>query len=247
MRRLIVLSVIAVSCKAMDFTLDYTFSDGPARVHTALTIRGNQGTIFRHVASGSEKPIGVWRGTISDATLDQLWKGMPAVAPTGAPLRPGMPNHMIRMKREGIEKSLRLAHQPAVLEKVRPFIDVVETAQREASASELRTLAIKFSSWNEKGATVELKAGGTEEVVIPNGADALVIQSAPDGARYPLADVGKPIPGVIKIAPGSTISVAIPMTKKEGFQYQASYRRRGVTKETGGEIFGDAGSGMAPK
>src|SRR5688572_30478133 len=101
-RRLIVLSLVAVSGNAMDFTLDYTFSDGPARVHTALTIRGNQGLVFRHVATGAEKPIGVWKGTVSEVTLDQLWKGMPAVSPAGAPLRPGMPNHMIRMKKEGV-------------------------------------------------------------------------------------------------------------------------------------------------
>jgi hypothetical protein len=246
-RRLFLVSMLAVGCKAMDFTLDYTFSDGPARVHTALTIRGNRGLVFRHVAAGAEKPIGVWKGTVSDATLDQLWKGMPAVAPAGTPLRPGMPNHMVRIKKEGVEKSLRLAHQAAVLEKVRPFIDLLETAQRESSSAEMRTLSIRFSGWNEKGATVELRAGGTEEVLIPNGADALVIVSAPVGATYPLTDIGRPIPGVIRITPGNTFLVSIPMARKDGFQYQASYRRRGVTKETGGEIFGDAGSAMAPK
>jgi hypothetical protein len=231
----------------MDFTLDYSFSDGPARIHTAMTIHGNQGLVFRHVASGAEKPIGVWKGTIVDATLDQLWKGMPAAAPAGAPLRPGMPNHMIRMKREGVEKSLRLAHQPEILEKVRPFLDALRAAEQEASSSQLRTLSIRFSGWNEKGATIELKAGGTEEVLIPNGADALVIVSASVGASYPLTEAGRPIPGMIRIPPGNTFSVSIPMARKDGLQYQASYRRRGVTKETGGEIFGDAGSAMAPK
>jgi hypothetical protein len=247
LRRLIVLSLAAVSGNAMDFMLDYSFSDGPARIHTAMTIHGNRGLVFRHVASGAEKPIGVWKGTVNDATLDQLWKTMPAVAPAGPPLRPGMPNHMFRMKRDGVEKSVRLAHRPEVLEKIRPFLDLLRAAEREASASELRTLSIRFSGWSEKGATVELRAGGTEEVLIPNGAEALVIVSAPVGATYPLTDVGRPIPGVIRIAPGNTFLVSIPMARKEGFQYQTSYRRRGVTKETGGEIFGDAGSGMAPK
>src|SRR6188472_3375935 len=108
-RPLIVLTLVAVSCQATDFTLDYTFSDGPARVHTALTIRGNEGIIFLHVG-------------------------------------------------EGTEKSLRLAHQPEVLERARPFI----------------------------------------------------------GASYPLTEAGKPIPGMIRIAPGNTLLVSIPMTRKDG-------------------------------
>jgi len=231
----------------MDFTFDYAFSDGTASTHTAVTIRGNQGLTFRHVASGAGKPIGVWKGTVSEATIDRLWKGMPAVAPSGYPLQPGMPNHMIRMKREGVEKSLRLAHDPDVLDKVRPFVELLEAAEREASTNEVRTLAIRFASWNEKGAVVELKAGGTEEVVIPNGADAIVIQSAAEGTRYPLTDAGKAEPGPIRIAPGKTVSVAIPMQKKAGLQYQALYRRRGITQQAGGEIFGDAGSAMAPR
>jgi hypothetical protein len=246
-RRLFLFSALAAGGKAMDFTLDYTFSDGPARVHSAMTIRGDRGTMIRQVASGAEMPIGVWQGAVSAATVEALWTQLPAVAPVGVTLRPGMPNHLIRMKREGMEKTLRLAHQPAVLEKVRSFLDLLRKAEEESSAAPARTLAIRFSGWDERGALVELRAGGEQEVTIPNGAEAIVVQSAPETAKYPLTDEGKGPAGEIRVAAGGTVSVAIPMARKEGQLYQASYRRRGVTKETGGEIFGDAGSGLAPR
>ena len=247
MRRILLLTILSAGCNAMDFSFDYTFSDGPARVNSALTIRGNQGTMFRQVASGAEAPIGVWRGTVSEATVEELWTRLPAVAPMGITLRPGMPNHWIRMKRGGVEKTLRLAHQPAVLEKVRPFMDVLRAAEREASAWMLRTLAIRFSGWNERGAMVELAAGGTEDVVIPNGAEAIVVRSAPESGNYPLAEAGKGPAGEIRVAAGGTVSVVISMTRTDGLRYHATYRRRGVTTEAGAEIFGDAGSGLAAR
>lgn len=231
----------------MDFEFDYAFMDGSPQTNTALAIRGGVGTLTRQVAHGAGEPIGLWRSGVSEATAEALWNGMPAKAPPRPPLRPGMPNHLFRAKRNGVEKSVRLAHEPEVLDQVRPFIRALEQAQNEAGKKPLRTLAIRFAEWTETGAVVEVTAAGSEGVVIPNGAEAIRVMGAPEQNRFDLRVAGAAAAGEIRIGAGETRRVAITMRRTAGMLYQAVYKRFGNTPVTGSDIFGETSSAMAPR
>ena len=247
-RRWFLLLPVTAGCKAMDFEFEYAFMDGSPQTNTALAIRNGVGTLTRQVAHGAGLPIGLWRAPVSASTMEALWTRMPAAAPAGGPpLRPGMPNHLFKAKRSGVEKTVRLAHEPEVLDQVRPFLTSLEEAQKQAGGRALRTLAIRFDRWGPGGAVLELIAGGSEEVVIPNVVDVLQLMGAPEQNRSDARVVGAGPAGELRIAAGKSRVLTIPVTRAAGFVYQAKYKRYGNTPFSGTDVFGETSSAMAPQ
>lgn len=246
LRRLFLCTPLAAISKAMNFSFDYSFFDGPARLHTSLAVRGQTGIRIVQVA-GAGMPIGVTTGELSTKTVEALWSQFPDKPPAGPPLMPGMPNHWIQMKREGVEKQIRLAANPTVLEQVKPWIAALHTALQEAGAKPVRTLAIRFHQWTASGAEVELVGGGTQEIVIPDAAEAIYIVGAPKESRNLLNTAGRAPRGLVRLAPGGKRMFAIATKREPGMVYQAIYGRQGITQAGGTEIFGDASSTVAPQ
>ena len=231
----------------MDFDFHYAFSDGSPQTNTALVIAGGMGTLTRQVANGAGRAIGLWRGTVTAAAAAALWRELPGAAPPGYPLAPGMPNHFFRAKRAGVEKSVRFANEPELLDKVRPFIQALEEAMKQAEASPLRTVAVAIRKWTTGGLEVELTVAGIEDVTIPDAAEAIRLMSAPAEKRNDLRVAGTAPAGAVRIPAGQTRTLLIAVERQVGMVYQAMYRRYGNTAMAGGEIFGEAGSGMVPR
>ena len=242
-RRWLILFPLIVGCRAMDFEFSYAFSGGVAETDTTLEIRGGMGTLVRQ----SGTPIGVWQGPVRAVTAEALWREMPAEAPKGFQLQPGMPNHLLRMKRGGVEKTVRLAHEPEVLEQVAGLIGALEEAMKQAGQSPVRTVSIRFGGWTAGGAVVELTAAGVEDVWIPDAAAAVELRCAPAENRNRVEVAAKPAAGELRIPAGQTRALEIATVRQAGMVYQARYRRRGRTAAGGGEIFGETSTALAPQ
>lgn len=240
LRRTLVFAPLAASCQAMNLTFDYSYFDGPARLHTSLALRAGTATLIRQAAS----PLGVWEGSLSATTIRRLWEEFPSSVPDGPPLAPGMPNHWITAKHGSEEKSIRLPATPAVMQHVAAYRALLETAMLEASARPVRTLSLVWVGFSGPGVTLELVAAGTQPVRIPDAAQAIAILRAGNDAPGSVDIAGRAAAGAITLAPGGRQRLTIALPAGSG-KYQAVYRRQGITHAAGDELFGESESQWA--
>jgi len=217
----------------MDFTFSHEFFDGPASLYSSLKIEGDRGTLVRQAAAKGDGAIGVFSGRISAAVRDALIKNFPAQAPAGPRLAPGMPNHLLTLG----PKQLRLIHDAGVLAKVPRFTRALEQAEKEASATPVQTLAVRWDGRTGNVARVELIAGGTTPILIPD-ASVIEILGAPAAAAYPQSSLGK-ASGEIRLPAGGRRMIEIRLSGTAP-RMQAAYRRRGIAAAGSAEIFGNA-------
>lgn len=241
LRRYFLLVPFPAACqpKPMDFDFYYAFSDGTPQTHTQLTIEGARATLVRQTAGAPGEPIGVWRKDLDAATLAPLADGLPAKAPAGPPLAPGMPNHLFRMKRNGTERLLRLAHEPEILEQVRPFVTTLERTIARVAEAPYRTLSIRGVEWTTDGLALELTAGGTQALLIPDAAQAIQVRTT--GQVFPAPA------GPVRLAPGQTERLQVRVPRQAGAKYQVFFQRTGTCQIDSAEMFGSAFSALAPQ
>lgn len=241
-RRALLLLSVTAACqpKKMDFDFYYAFSDGTPQTHTQLTIQGTLATLIRQAAGRAADPIGVWRATLDAASIEALAAALPKAPPSGPPLAPGMPNHLFRLRQGGPERTLRLAHEPEILDQVQPFLQRLEKTIALVAAHPHRTLAVHCVDWSATGLVIELTAAG-RAVTIPNAAEAIEVRTANR------AVAAKAPAGALRVEPAKPVRLTIPLRREPGKPYQVFYHRAGVTTAEGDGIFGDANSALAPQ